>query len=55
MDIESSNKFTFKSQKWIQKKKEQKAAKSSKQNKSLKQICTNEMQNSQRINCTSHF
>jgi hypothetical protein len=51
MDIETSNKFPFKNQKWLQKKKEQKASKSSKQNKNLKQICMNEMQSTQRLNC----
>lgn len=53
MESESSSvaKAPFKSAEWLQKKKEHKAVKHSKQNKSLKQICSNELTNSQRINC----
>lgn len=58
METESSSvaKAPFKSAAWLQKKKEHKAAKHSKQNKNLKQICTNELtNNSQRINCINHI
>jgi len=52
MEIENSSvaKAPFKSAEWLQKKKEHKAVKHSKQNKNLKQICSNELTNSQRIN-----
>lgn len=57
MDIENSGsaKAPFKSTEWLQKKKQQKAFKNLKQNKTLKQICVNEMTNLQRINCIFHF
>ena len=57
MESESSSvaKAPFKSAEWLQKKKEHKAVKHSKQNKSLKQICSNELNNSQRIKCIYEF
>jgi len=53
MEIEGAIdvKVPFKNPEWIRKKKEHKAAKNLKQNKTLKQICTNEMTNNKRINC----
>ena len=57
MEVESvgTAKVPFKSVSWLQKKKEHKAIKNAKQNKSLKQICTNEMANSTRLNCNSYL
>jgi len=55
MEIEgvTATKAPFKNPEWLKKKKEHKAAKNLKQNKSLKQICTNEMTNNKRINCNN--
>lgn len=55
-DESSEQKFPFKNPSYLAKKKEQKQVKSSKQNKTIRNLCLNEMtQFPERLNCNNNL